>query len=126
VIMPQYALERLYALTRGHDVYITTEVGQHQMWAAQFFKFEEPNRWMTSGGLGTMGYGLPASDGLQVAPPDPLGTEFAGRHMLYEKFYAGNSLIVRNQNDREAPWERFHDTVDGLLARIAVERGGQD
>ena len=57
--MPQYAIERLYALTRGHDVYITTEVGQHQMWAAQFFKFEEPNRWMTSGGLGTMGYGLP-------------------------------------------------------------------
>ena len=70
VIMPQYAIERLYALTRGHDVYITTEVGQHQMWAAQFFKFEEPNRWMTSGGLGTMGYGLPAAVGVQVAHPD--------------------------------------------------------
>ena len=66
VIMPQYAIERLYALTRGHDVYITTEVGQHQMWAAQFFKFEEPNRWMTSGGLGTMGYGLPAAVGVQI------------------------------------------------------------
>ena len=70
VIMPQYAIERLYALTRGHDTYITTEVGQHQMWAAQFFKFEEPNRWMTSGGLGTMGYGLPAAVGVQVAHPD--------------------------------------------------------
>ena len=78
VIMPQYALERLYALTRGHDVYITTEVGQHQMWAAQFFKFEEPNRWMTSGGLGTMGYGLPAAVGVQVAHPDSLVIDIAG------------------------------------------------
>jgi acetolactate synthase-1/2/3 large subunit len=63
VIMPQYAVERLYALTKDRDVYITTEVGQHQMWAAQFYHFEEPNRWMTSGGLGTMGYGLPAAIG---------------------------------------------------------------
>ena len=67
VIMPQYAIERLYALTRDRDVYITTEVGQHQMWAAQFFHFEEPNHWMTSGGLGTMGYGLPAAIGTQMA-----------------------------------------------------------
>ena len=78
VIMPQYAIERLYALTRGHDVYITTEVGQHQMWAAQFFKFEEPNRWMTSGGLGTMGYGLPSAVGVQVAHPDSLVIDIAG------------------------------------------------
>ncbi|MGQ0485485.1 MAG: acetolactate synthase 3 large subunit [Hyphomicrobiales bacterium] len=78
VIMPQYAIERLYALTRGEDVYITTEVGQHQMWAAQFFKFEEPNRWMTSGGLGTMGYGLPASVGVQVAHPKSLVIDIAG------------------------------------------------
>ncbi|MFO7477436.1 MAG: biosynthetic-type acetolactate synthase large subunit [Methyloceanibacter sp.] len=78
VIMPQYAIERLYALTRGQDVYITTEVGQHQMWAAQFFKFEEPNRWMTSGGLGTMGYGLPAAVGVQVAHPDSLVIDIAG------------------------------------------------
>lgn len=78
VIMPQYAIERLYALTRSHDVYITTEVGQHQMWAAQFFKFEEPNRWMTSGGLGTMGYGFPASIGVQLAHPDSLVINVAG------------------------------------------------
>ena len=76
--MPQYAIERLYALTRGHDVYITTEVGQHQMWAAQFFKFEEPNRWMTSGGLGTMGYRLPAAVGVQVAHPKSLVIDIAG------------------------------------------------
>jgi acetolactate synthase I/II/III large subunit len=78
VIKPQYAIERLYALTRGRDVYITTEVGQHQMWAAQFFKFEEPNRWMTSGGLGTMGYGLPASVGVQIAHPNSLVIDIAG------------------------------------------------
>ncbi|WP_119268312.1 acetolactate synthase 3 large subunit [Taklimakanibacter deserti] len=78
VIMPQYAIERLYALTRGRDVYITTEVGQHQMWAAQFFKFEEPNRWMTSGGLGTMGYGLPATIGVQMAHPKSLVIDIAG------------------------------------------------
>jgi acetolactate synthase I/II/III large subunit len=77
-IKPQYAIERLYALTRGHDVYITTEVGQHQMWAAQFFKFEEPNRWMTSGGLGTMGYGLPAAVGVQLAHPKSLVIDIAG------------------------------------------------
>jgi len=78
IIKPQYAIERLYALTRGRDVYITTEVGQHQMWAAQFFKFEEPNRWMTSGGLGTMGYGLPAAVGVQLAHPNSLVIDIAG------------------------------------------------
>ena len=77
-IKPQYAIERLYALTRGKDVYITTEVGQHQMWAAQFFRFEEPNRWMTSGGLGTMGYGLPAAVGVQMAHPSSLVIDIAG------------------------------------------------
>ena len=69
IILPQYAIERLFEATRGRDTYITTEVGQHQMWAAQFFGFEEPHRWMTSGGLGTMGYGLPAALGVQVAHP---------------------------------------------------------
>ena len=78
VIKPQYAIERLYALTRGRDVYVTTEVGQHQMWAAQFFKFEEPGHWMTSGGLGTMGYGLPAAVGVQIAHPDALVVDIAG------------------------------------------------
>jgi acetolactate synthase-1/2/3 large subunit len=78
IIKPQYAIERLYAATRGRDVYITTEVGQHQMWAAQFFRFEEPNRWMTSGGLGTMGYGLPAAVGVQRAHPNALVIDIAG------------------------------------------------
>ncbi|WP_136682705.1 acetolactate synthase 3 large subunit [Falsirhodobacter xinxiangensis] len=77
-IKPQYALERLEALTRGRDRYITTEVGQHQMWAAQYLHFDQPNRWMTSGGLGTMGYGLPASIGVQVAHPEALVINVAG------------------------------------------------
>jgi acetolactate synthase-1/2/3 large subunit len=78
VIMPQYAIQRLYQATKDRDVYITTEVGQHQMWAAQFYGFEEPNRWMTSGGLGTMGYGLPAAIGVQVAHPQSLVIDIAG------------------------------------------------
>jgi len=78
IIKPQYALERLYALTRGRDLYVTTEVGQHQMWAAQFLKFEAPRHWMTSGGLGTMGYGLPAAMGVQIAHPDALVIDVAG------------------------------------------------
>ncbi len=77
-IKPQHALQRLEALTKGRDRYITTEVGQHQMWAAQYLGFEEPHRWMTSGGLGTMGYGLPASIGVQVAHPDSLVINVAG------------------------------------------------
>ncbi|GAA5541106.1 MULTISPECIES: acetolactate synthase 3 large subunit [Brucella/Ochrobactrum group] len=78
VIMPQYAIERLYELTKDRKTYITTEVGQHQMWAAQFYGFEEPNRWLTSGGLGTMGYGLPAALGVQIAHPDALVIDIAG------------------------------------------------
>jgi acetolactate synthase-1/2/3 large subunit len=78
VIKPQYAVERLYALTKDRDPYITTEVGQHQMWAAQHFHFQEPNRWMTSGGLGTMGYGLPAAIGVQMKHPDALVIDIAG------------------------------------------------
>ena len=78
IIAPQYAIERLYELTKDKDTYITTEVGQHQMWAAQHFKFEEPNHWMTSGGLGTMGYGLPAALGVQVAHPDAIVIDIAG------------------------------------------------
>ncbi|MBX3572964.1 MAG: acetolactate synthase 3 large subunit [Mesorhizobium sp.] len=78
VIMPQYAIQRLYEATKGRDTYITTEVGQHQMWAAQHFHFDRPNRWMTSGGLGTMGYGLPAALGVQIAHPDALVIDIAG------------------------------------------------
>ena len=80
IIKPQYAIERLYEATRAQarETFITTEVGQHQMWAAQHFRFDRPNRWMTSGGLGTMGYGLPAAMGVQVAHPDALVIDIAG------------------------------------------------
>ena len=77
-ILPQYAVQRLYELTKNQDTFITTEVGQHQMWAAQHYKFNKPNRWMTSGGLGTMGYGLPAAIGVQVAHPKRLVIDIAG------------------------------------------------
>ena len=77
-IKPQYALQRLHEITKDLDVYITTEVGQHQMWAAQFFRFDEPRRWMTSGGLGTMGYGFPAATGVQIAHPNSLVIDIAG------------------------------------------------
>ena len=77
-IKTQYAVERLYELTKGGDTYITTEVGQHQMWAAQYYRFEDPNRWMTSGGLGTMGNGIPAAVGVQVAHPKSLVIDIAG------------------------------------------------
>ena len=78
VIKPQFAVQRLYELTKAQDVFITTEVGQHQMWAAQHYKFDKPNRWMTSGGLGTMGYGLPSAVGVQVAHPGKLVIDIAG------------------------------------------------
>ena len=78
VIKPQHAVQRLYELTKNQDTFITTEVGQHQMWAAQHYKFNKPNRWMTSGGLGTMGYGLPAAIGVQIANPGKLVVDIAG------------------------------------------------
>ena len=78
IIKPQHAIKRLCEMTAKHDVFVTTEVGQHQMWAAQYFGFEKPNRWMTSGGLGTMGSGLPAALGVQVAHPDALVIDIAG------------------------------------------------
>ena len=78
IIKPQHAVKRLYELTKSKDTFITTEVGQHQMWAAQHYKFNKPNRWMTSGGLGTMGYGLPAAIGVQVAHPEKLVVDIAG------------------------------------------------
>ena len=78
IIKPQYAVQRLYEACKERKTFITTEVGQHQMWAAQYFKYDEPNRWMTSGGLGTMGYGLPAAIGTQLANPDGLVIDIAG------------------------------------------------
>jgi acetolactate synthase-1/2/3 large subunit len=78
LIKPQYAIQRLYELTKDRETYITTEVGQHQMWAAQFYRFEHPNRWLTSGGLGTMGYGLPAAIGAQLAHRNALVVDIAG------------------------------------------------
>ncbi|MBI3708795.1 MAG: acetolactate synthase 3 large subunit [Proteobacteria bacterium] len=78
IIKPQFAIQRLYEFTKGRETFVTTEVGQHQMWAAQFYKFEKPNHWMTSGGLGTMGYGLPSAMGVQIAHPEALVVDIAG------------------------------------------------
>ncbi|PIX74906.1 MAG: acetolactate synthase 3 large subunit, partial [Rhodocyclales bacterium CG_4_10_14_3_um_filter_68_10] len=69
VIKPQFVVEKLYEVTGG-DAFVTTDVGQHQMWAAQFYKFDKPRHWVTSGGLGTMGFGLPAAMGVRIAHPD--------------------------------------------------------
>jgi len=96
VIMPQYAIQRLYALTKDRDVYITTEVGQHQMWAAQHYGFEKPNRWMTSGGLGTMGYGLPAALGVQIAHPDALVIDIAGDASVLMTMQEMSSAVQHN------------------------------
>ncbi len=96
VIMPQYAIERLYEKTKHLDSYITTEVGQHQMWAAQFYGFEQPNRWMTSGGLGTMGYGLPAALGVQIAHPESLVVSVAGDASVQMCIQEMSSAIQHN------------------------------
>jgi acetolactate synthase-1/2/3 large subunit len=96
VIMPQYAVQRLYEATKDRDVYITTEVGQHQMWAAQHYGFEQPNRWMTSGGLGTMGYGLPAALGVQIAHPDALVIDIAGDASVLMTMQEMSSAVQHN------------------------------
>ncbi|MEX0956759.1 MAG: acetolactate synthase 3 large subunit [Rhizobiaceae bacterium] len=96
VIMPQYAVQRLYEATKDRDTYITTEVGQHQMWAAQHYRFEQPNRWMTSGGLGTMGYGLPAALGVQIAHPDALVIDIAGDASVLMTMQEMSSAVQHN------------------------------
>ncbi len=96
IIMPQYAIERIYEKTKHLDTYITTEVGQHQMWAAQFYGFEKPNRWMTSGGLGTMGYGLPAAFGVQIAHPESLVISIAGDASVQMCIQEMSSAIQHN------------------------------
>ncbi len=93
VIKPQYAIQRLYELTKDRETFITTEVGQHQMWAAQFYKFEKPRHWMTSGGLGTMGYGLPAAYGVQVAHPDALVVDIAGEASILMNIQELSTLV---------------------------------
>jgi len=96
IIKPQHAVQRLYELTKNRDTYITTEVGQHQMWAAQHYKFNKPNRWMTSGGLGTMGYGLPAAVGVQVAHPDKLVVDIAGEASILMNIQEMSTAVQYN------------------------------
>jgi acetolactate synthase-1/2/3 large subunit len=96
VIKPQHAVQRLYELTKNQDTYITTEVGQHQMWAAQHYKFNKPNRWMTSGGLGTMGYGLPAAVGVQVAHPEKLVIDIAGEASILMNIQEMSTAVQYN------------------------------
>ena len=96
IIKPQHAVQRLYELTKKQDTFITTEVGQHQMWAAQHYKFNEPNRWMTSGGLGTMGYGLPAAVGVQVAHPEKLVVDIAGEASILMNIQEISTAIQYN------------------------------
>jgi len=96
VIKPQYAVQRLYELTKSRDTYITTEVGQHQMWAAQHFHFEDPHHWMTSGGLGTMGYGLPAAIGAQLAHPKALVVDIAGEGSILMNMQEMSTAVQYN------------------------------
>ncbi len=98
IIKPQYAIQRLFELTKDRDAYISTEVGQHQMWAAQFYRFEQPNRWLTSGGLGTMGYGLPAAIGAQIAHPKALVVDIAGEASILMNIQELSTAVQHRAN----------------------------
>ena len=113
IIKPQYAIQRLSELTRSvtKDIFITTEVGQHQMWAAQHFSFEKPNHWMTCGGLGTMGYGLPAAMGVQIAHPDALVIDIAGEARADEHPGDGHAGAVPAAGESVHLEQRVHGMV---------------
>ncbi|WP_116406336.1 biosynthetic-type acetolactate synthase large subunit [Rhizobium leguminosarum] len=119
VIMPQYAIERLYELTKDRDTYITTEVGRHQIWAAQHYDFEQPNRWIISGGLGTMGYGLPAALGVQIANPGSLVIDIAGDASVQMTMKEMSAAVQHN-----APIKIF--ILNGGDERTARQHGNPD
>ena len=125
-IKPQYAIQRLYELTKDRETYITTEVGQHQMWAAQHYKFETPRHWMTSGGLGTMGYGFPAAMGVQVAHPDALVIDIAGEASWVMNMQEMSTIVaVPPAGEVVHPQQQLHGhgpAVAGVLPRQPLQR----
>ena len=122
--MPQFAIERLFAATKDKAPIITTEVGQHQMWAAQHFHFDDPNKWLTSGGLGTMGYGLPAAIGAQMGNPDmctPIAHALAWPKRIKTHVPALDLFVTQQLDFQEPDTTRFPALK---LARQAMQSGG--